>query len=119
MDSAPRPSYDPSRLLTYCAILLVFGAVAALTSIVAFQIVTTGEADNVWVAQLSAVIGWALGKAGDLYSHTFGTTAESSAKNQVIAQQTRTAAVIAGAAAPVQPAPAEQAKPVEEKQNVG
>lgn len=96
MITPDRRAYDPSRLLTYCALLLVFGAVASLTAIVGWQIVTIGEADNVWVAQLSAVIGWALGKAGDLYAHTFGTTAESAAKNSVIAQQARTAGAVAG-----------------------
>ena len=94
------PQYDPKPLLTWFALLLVAGSVVALSIIVCYQLYTKGEADNVWVAQLAGVIGWSLGKAGEIYSNSYGTTKQSQEKDTTIATQARTAAALQGVAAP-------------------
>ncbi len=104
--AVPKEPYDPSRILTYCALLFVAGSILALSAIIGWQIYTDGEASTEWVGQLCLVIGWVLGKAGDIYNHTFGTTSQSQAKDATIATQARTAAVLQGAAIPA-PAPSD------------
>lgn len=87
------PQYDPARVLTYFALVLVAGAVLSLSVIVGWQIYSTGTAETVWVGQLCLVIGWALGKAGDIYNNRFGTTSQSADKDSTIKQQAKTMAV--------------------------
>lgn len=93
----PAPQYDPAKVLTYCALLFVIGAIVCLSAIVGWQIYTKDTAETVWVGQLCAVIGWVLGQAGSIYNNRFGTTTQSAAKDDTIKQQAKTAAAAQGA----------------------
>ena len=88
--------YDPARLLVHCALGFVGSLIFFCGAIVVIQIFKNGEANTESWAALTGLIGWACGTAGTVYAARFGTTQQSQAKDAVIAQQARTAAVTAG-----------------------
>lgn len=91
-----RSEYDPARLLTCAALCFVGTLILFVCIIIAVQIWKSGEANTESWAALTGMIGWVTGTASMIYSARYGTTKQSEAKDAVIAQQSRTAAVVAG-----------------------
>ena len=68
--------------------------------IIGWQIYKTGEANTESWAALTGLIGWVTGTVSMIYNARYGTSKQAETKDAVIAQQSRTAAVIAGATSP-------------------
>jgi len=98
-----RAQYDPSRLLTRSALLFVGILIVFVAFIIGLQILARGEANTESWAALTGIIGWVTGVVGTIYSNRYGTTQASQKKDDVIAQQARTAAVASGESPAVQP----------------
>ena len=92
-----REEYDPSKLLTRAAIFLVAALIFFVGLMICFQIYKTGEANTESWAALTGLIGWVTGTVSMIYNARYGTSKAGETKDAVIAQQSRTAAVIAGA----------------------
>lgn len=92
-----RAEYDPARLLTHAALIFVGILILFVSAIIGVQIVAKGEANTESWAALTGLIGWATSQVSVLFNNRFGNTKQSTAKDAVIAEQSRTAAVIAGA----------------------
>lgn len=93
-----RAEYDPAKLLTYTALLFVGVLIVFVSTIIGVQIWETGEANTESWAALTGLIGWATSQVSIIFSNRFGTTEQSAKKDEVIARQASTAAVIANAA---------------------
>lgn len=89
--------YDPAMLLTRAALIYVGAIIVFVCIIIAAQIWKTGEANTESWAALTGLIGWVTGIASVIFNARFGTSKQAETKDAVIAQQSRTAAVIAGA----------------------
>lgn len=90
-------AFDPSRVLTYAALAFVGFLIVFIGSIIVAQIIKDGKASTEAWAALTGALGWATGVASILYNNKFGSTAQSLVKDNTIATQARTAAVIASA----------------------
>ena len=100
--------YDPGRLLTHAALFFVGILIVFVASIIGAQIWQSGEANTESWAALTGLIGWATSQVSIIFSNRFGTTQQSAKKDEVIAQQSRAATVLATVAAgtpSVTPAP--------------
>lgn len=95
--------YDPAKLLTWAAILLVTALIFFVGLMILIQIYKNGEANTESWAALTGLIGWVTGTVSMIYNARYGTSKQSESKDAVIAQQSRTAAVIAGAQTPTSP----------------
>lgn len=100
-----RQEYDPALLLTRAGLIFVGAIILFVGIIIAAQVISKGAATTESWAALTGLIGWVTGTVGQLYNNRFGTTKQSTAKDEVIAQQSRTAAALAtqGAIVPEQP----------------
>ena len=87
-----RKEYDPSKLLTFSALLFVGILIVFVAGIIAAQIWKSGEANTESWAALTGLIGWATSQVSIIFSNRYGTTQQSKAKDDVILQQARTAA---------------------------
>jgi len=94
-----RAEYDPARLLTWAALILVTGLIFFVGLMILLQIHKNGEANTESWAALTGIIGWVTGTVSMIYNARYGTSKQAETKDAVIAQQSRTAAVIAGATA--------------------
>lgn len=92
-----REEYDPAILLTRAALSFVGVLIVFVCVIIGLQIWKTGEANTESWAALTGMIGWVTGTVSMIYNARYGTSKQAETKDAVIAQQSRTAAVIAGA----------------------
>jgi divalent metal cation (Fe/Co/Zn/Cd) transporter len=92
-----RQEYDPARILTWAALLFVGALIFFVGLIIGWQIITGGEANTESWAALTGLIGWVTGTVSMIYNARYGTSKQAETKDAVIAQQSRTAAVMAGA----------------------
>lgn len=95
--------YDPAILLTRMALLFVGMLIFFVGLIIGWQIYKTGEANTESWAALTGLIGWVTGTVSMIYNARYGTSKQAETKDAVIAQQSRTAAVIAGSVSPSAP----------------
>ncbi len=94
-----RAEYDPAKLLTRSGVIFVGALILFVAIIIVVQIVTSPQhsANTESWAALTGLIGWMTNTVTMLYTNRFGSTQASAKKDAVIAQQSQTAAVIAGA----------------------
>ncbi len=99
--------FDPAKVLTYGALFFLTVLIVFICVIISFQIWKTGDANTESWAAFVGIVGWCTGVVSGIYAHRFGTTQQSTAKDAVIQQQARTAAVVAAAVPAATPARAE------------
>lgn len=95
-------TYDPAKILTRMALLMVLILIVFICAIIGAQIWKSGEANTESWAALTGIVGWATGVVGTIYSNRFGSTQQAAAKDATIEQQARATAataVVAAAAA--------------------
>lgn len=90
-----RTEYDPAILLTRAALLFVGVLIVFVALIIGVQIWKSGEANTESWAALTGMIGWVTGTVSMIYNARYGTSKQAEVKDAVIAQQSKTAAVIA------------------------
>lgn len=100
-----REEYDPARLLTRVALFFVGYLIVFVSVIIGLQIWKSGEANTESWAALTGLIGWATGTLGMIFSARYNASKDGEKKDAVIAQQSRTAAVIASGVAAQTPVP--------------
>ncbi len=100
-----RTAYDPARLLTMAGLGFVAVLILFVAAIILVQVIKSGSANTESWAAFTALIGWATAQVSVIYSNRYGTTQQSATKDAVIEQQSRTAAVIAGAQPPASDQP--------------
>ena len=113
-----REEYDPARLLTWAALALVSALIFFVGLMITFQIYKNGEANTEAWASLTGLIGWVTGTVSMIYNSRYGTSKQAETKDAVIAQQSRTAATLAGVSGGTQTAPAETVNVTGENVNV-
>ena len=91
-----REEYDPARLLTWAALALVSALIFFVGIMITYQIYKNGEANTEAWASLTGLIGWVTGTVSMIYNSRYGTSKQAETKDAVIAQQSRTAATLAG-----------------------
>ena len=92
-------TYDPAKILTRMALLMVLILVLFICAIIGLQIFKTGEANTESWAALTGIVGWATGVVGTIYANRFGSTQSAAAKDDTIRQQARATAATAVVAA--------------------
>jgi hypothetical protein len=100
-----KPAFDPAQALTYGSLFGVIVLTLFICVMIGIQVAAGKPISTEFVSALTFMMGWLTSEAGGIFSNRFGSTQQSAMKDQAIATQVQTAAVVAGAA----PTVAEQA----------